>query len=162
MAAAQTVAGASSADTAEREIVLTREFDAPRELVWQAWTDPEHMPRWFGPNGFSTTILSMDVRPGGTSRYTMHGPDGTDYPNRVVYQEVVRPERLVYLLDDDVDDGSDAFHVTLTLEEENGRTRLTQRMVFATAEQREGVVSFGAIELGQQTLQRLAEYLRTM
>lgn len=162
MAEAQTVAGASSASTAEREIVLTREFDAPRELVWQAWTDPEHMPRWFGPNGFTTTLLSMDVRPGGVSRYTMHGPDGTDYPNRVVYQEVVRPERLVYLLDDDADDGSDAFHVTVTFEEVNGRTRLTQRMLFATAEQREGVVSFGAIELGQQTMERLAAYLRTM
>ena len=162
MAAAHTVAGASSAGTAEREIVLTREFGAPRELVWQAWTDPEHFPRWFGPNGFTTTLLSMDVRPGGTSRYTMRGPDGTDYPNRVVYQEVVRPERLVYLLDDDVDDGSDAFHVTVTFEEENGRTRLTQRMLFATAEQREGVVSFGAIELGRQTLERLAEHLRTM
>jgi uncharacterized protein YndB with AHSA1/START domain len=160
MAAAHT-ADAASAGTAEREIVLAREFDAPRELVWQAWTDPEHMPRWFGPNGFTTTILSMDVRPGGASRYTMHGPDGTDYPNRVVYQEVVRPERLVYLLDDDRDDGSDAFHVTVTFEDVNGRTRLTQRMLFATAEQREGVVSFGAVELGKQTLERLAAYLRT-
>ena len=161
MAAAPTT-DAASAGTAEREIVLSREFDAPRELVWQAWTDPEHMPRWFGPNGFTTTMQSMDVRPGGTSRYIMHGPDGTDYPNRVVYQEVVRPERLVYLLDDDRDDGSDPFHVTVTFEDVDGRTRLTQRMLFATAEQREGVVSFGAVELGRQTLERLAAYLRTM
>ena len=79
-----TGAGSAPASTADREIVLTRDFDAPRELVWRAWTDPEHFPRWFGPNGFTTTVHSMDVRPGGTSAYTMGGPDGTDYPKLAV------------------------------------------------------------------------------
>ena len=149
-------------DTADREIVLSREFDAPRELVFQAYTDPEHLPHWFGPNGFSLTLHSMDVRPGGTSRYTMHGPDGTDYGNRVVYQEVVHPERLVYLHGEDVDDDPDAFHVTIRFDDLGGRTRVTQRTLFNTAAQREHVIGFGAVELCHQTLGRLAAYLETM
>jgi uncharacterized protein YndB with AHSA1/START domain len=149
--------------TADREIVLSRELDAPRELVWEAYTDARHLPHWFGPNGFTLTLHFMDVRPGGMSRYTMHGPDGTDYPNRQVYQEVERPERLVYLHGEDVDDDPGAFHVTVRFDDlGGGRTRVTQRMLFATAAQRAGVVSFGAIELGNQTLGRLAAYLRTM
>ncbi len=156
-------ATATQSATADREIVLSREFDAPRELVWEAYTDARHLPHWFGPNGFTLTLHGMDVRPGGMSRYTMHGPDGTDYPNRQVYQEVVRPERLVYLHGGDVDDDPGAFHVTVRLDDlGGGRTRVTQRMLFATAAQREGVVSFGAIELGNQTLRKLAEYLKTM
>ena len=92
-----TTASAAPAATlpSDREIVLTRAFAAPRELVWRAWTEPEHFARWMGPDGFTTTVREMDVREGGTSRYTMRGPDGTDYPNRVIYREVVRPERLV-------------------------------------------------------------------
>jgi uncharacterized protein YndB with AHSA1/START domain len=162
MTATQTASNTAS-DTADREIVLTREFDAPRELVWEAYTDARHLPHWFGPNGFTLTLHSMDVRPGGMSRYTMHGPDGTDYPNRQVYQEVERPARLVYLHGEDVDDDPGAFHVTVRFDDVGGgRTRVTQRMLFATAAQRTGVVSFGAIELGNQTLDRLAAYLRTM
>ena len=149
--------------TADREIVLTRDFDAPRELVWEAYTDARHLPHWFGPNGFSLTIHAIDVRPGGMWRYTMHGPDGTDYPNRQVYQELVKPERIVYLHGEDVDDDPGAFHVTVRLDDlGGGRTRVTQRMVFATRAQLEGVLSFGAVELGYQTLGRLAAHLETM
>lgn len=145
--------------TADREIVLTRDFDAPRELVFRAWTDPQHLPQWWGPDGFTTTVHEIDVRPGGVWRYTMHGPDGTDYPNRVVYREISAPERLVYDHGDDVDDDPGMFHVTVTFTEEGGRTRVTSRMLFPTAEQREGAVGFGAVELGQQTMGRLAEHL---
>jgi uncharacterized protein YndB with AHSA1/START domain len=161
MTAVQAAPDGTSA-TADREIVLTREFDAPRERVWEAYTDERHLPHWFGPNGFTITIYSIDVRPGGTWRYMMHGPDGTDYPNRQTYEEVVRPERLVYLHGEDVDDDPGAFHVTVTFDDLGGRTRVTQRMVFRTKAQREGVVSFGAVELGQQTMARLAAYLETM
>jgi uncharacterized protein YndB with AHSA1/START domain len=160
MTATQTPADASS--TADREIVMTREFDAPRELVWEAYTDARHLPHWFGPNGFTLTMIEIDVRPGGVWRYTMHGPDGTDYPNRQTYQEVVRPERLVYWHGEDEDDDPGAFHVTIRFDDLGGRTRVTQRMVFNTAKQREGVIQFGAVELGQQTLARLAAYLETM
>lgn len=155
-------ADTATTSTADREIVLSREFDAPRELVWRAYTDPAHAPNWFGPNGFSNTVHEMDVRVGGRWRFIMHGPDGTDYSNRIVYQEVVQPERLVFLHGEDVDDDPGAFHVTLTLEDLGGRTRLTQRMLFATAAQKKGVEQFGAVELGYQTLAKLAAYLRTM
>ena len=151
----------TAAAAGDREIVLTRTFDAPRELVWRAWTEPEHMQAWWGPDGFTTTLHEMDVRPGGVSRYTMHGPDGTDYPNRVRYREVVRPERLVYDHDDD-GAGEHSFQVTVTFEAVSGGTRVTNRMLLPTAEAREMTVKFGAVELGYQTLGRLAEYLSRM
>lgn len=160
MAAVQTTPDASAA--ADREIVLSRELDAPRELVWRAYTDPAHAGNWWGPDGFTNTVHQMEVRPGGMWRFIMHGPDGTDYPNRITYREVVAPERLVFDHGEDVDDDPGAFDVTITFEDLGGRTRVTQRMLFATAAQREGVVSFGAIELGNQTLRKLAEYLKTM
>ena len=147
---------------ADREIVMSREFDAPRDLVFQAWTDPAHLHQWYGPNGFSLTIHEADIRPGGTWRFIMHGPDGTDYGNRIVYQEIVRPERLVYLHGEDVDDDPGAFHVTVRFEETDGRTPMTQRILFNTAAQRTGVIAFGAIELGKQTMERLAVHLRSM
>ena len=84
----------SAAGAAAREIVAARVFDAPRELVFDAWTDPEHVAQWWGPNGFTNTIHEMDVRPGGVWRFVMHGPDGVDYNNKIVYIEVVKPERL--------------------------------------------------------------------
>src|ERR1700736_566480 len=83
--------------TSDREIVITRSFDAPRELAWEAMTNPKHVVNWWGPRGFTTTIQEMDVRPGGIWQHVMHGPDGTDYPNRSVFKEVVKPERLVFV-----------------------------------------------------------------
>ena len=160
MTAVQTAPADSS--TADREIVLSRDFDAPRELVFQAYTDPRHLPVWWGPDGFSNTVHEIDVRPGGMWRFTMHGPDGKDWPNRITYREVAAPERLVFDHGEDVDDDPGAFHVTITFDDLGGRTRVTQRMLFATAAQREGVISFGAVELGNQTLRKLAEYLKTM
>ncbi len=80
----------------DREIVMTRVFDAPREVVFEMWTDPKHLVHWWGPRGFTTTIQEMDVRPGGLWRKIMHGPDGANYPNHSVFLEVVKPERLVY------------------------------------------------------------------
>ena len=151
-----------AASTADREIVLERVFDAPRELVFQAWTDPRHVPQWMGPHGFTITTHAIDVRVGGMWRYTMHGPDGTDYPNRVVYQEITPPERLVYLHGEDVDDDPGAFHVTVTFADEGGRTRQISRMVFPTAEARSEAMKYGAEELGYQTMERLAEHLKTM
>lgn len=153
---------ASASPTADREMVLSREFDAPRELVFQAYTDPRHLPHWYGPDGFRLTIHEIDVRPGGRWRFIMHGPDGTDYPNRIVYREVVRPERLVFDHGDDLDDDPASFHVTIRFDDLGGRTRVTQTVVFRTVGQREGAVKFGAVELGHQTLARLAEHLKTM
>ncbi len=152
--------GTAAAETADREIVMERLFDAPREMVFKAWTDPQQIQQWWGPNGFTTTISEMDVRPGGVWRFVMHGPDGTDYQNKVVYQEIAEPERLVFLHgggDDEGDEGR--FHVTVTFAERGGKTQLTQRMVFPTTAARDATVAFGAVELGYQTLARLAEHL---
>lgn len=148
-----------STATADREIVITRLLDAPRETVFSAWTDPAQVGIWWGPRGFTTTIHEMDVRPGGTWRFIMHGPDGVDYPNWVAYSEVVRPERLVYAHGGTRDEAE--FHVTVTFDEEDGKTRLTMRSLFPSAAAREYVVrEVKAIEGGNQTLDRLGEYLR--
>jgi uncharacterized protein YndB with AHSA1/START domain len=147
--------------TFDREIVITRVYDAPRETVWDAWTDPQQVVQWWGPNGFTTTIHEMDVRPGGFWRLTMHGPDGTDYPNKSMFLEVVKPERIVYSHGGGrKGDPGAQFEATWTFEAQEGKTKLTLRMVFATAAARELIVkTYNAIEGGNQTLGRLAETL---
>lgn len=155
------IAQANNATDSEREIVLSRTYDAPRELVWQAWTRAEHLARWWGPNGFTTTTSEMEVRPGGVWRFVMHGPDGTDYQNVVEYTEVVAPELLVYNHGDGENRERD-FHVTVTFTAEDGGTTVTSRMLFPTAEERRRAVGFGAVELGKQTFARLVEHLKTM
>ena len=148
----------SASATADREIVITRLIDAPRERVFDAWTDPAQIGEWFGPTGFTTITHEMDVRPGGTWRFTMHGPDGTDWPNWVTYHEVVRPERLVY--DHGGTRPDPEFHVTVTFADEDGRTRLTMRSLFPTAAARDYVVrEVNAIEGGNQTIDRLVHFL---
>ena len=87
---------AESSSTADREMVLTRLIDAPRELVFAAWTDVKHVSQWWGPRGFTTTTHAREFRVGGVWRFTMHGPDGTDYANRITYTEIVKPERPAY------------------------------------------------------------------
>jgi uncharacterized protein YndB with AHSA1/START domain len=152
----------SSAD-AYRELVFTRVFDAPRELVFKAWTDPKHIAQWWGPKGFTTTIHDMDVRPGGVWRFIMHGPDGVDYKNRIVYLEIVEPERLVYKHDPEKGSEPVDFHVTVTFAEEDDKTKLTMHMLFPSAAAREYVVTkHRAIEGANQTLGRLAEHLPQM
>lgn len=142
----------------DREIKITREFDFPRELVFGAYTDPDKIGQWWGPNGFTTTTHSMDFSVGGKWEYTMHGPDGTDYPNWVLYKEIISPEQIVY--DHGGEIGEPAhFKTTLLFEDLGGRTRLTLRMVFPTKEARDKTVEFGAIEGGNQTLNRLEKFL---
>lgn len=151
----------SVAETADREIVLTRVFNAPRELVWQAMVDPQRVVQWWGPRGFTTTIEKMDVRPGGVWKHVMHGPDGTDYPNSSVFKEVVKPERIVYSHGGGKQGGPGAhFVATWSFEALGGKTRLTLHMVFPTALDRDTVVKeYGAVEGGKQTLERLGEFL---
>jgi len=146
----------------DRKIIISRLFDAPRELVWRAMTDPRHVVNWWGPIGFTTTIEEMDFRVGGTWKHVMHGPDGTEYPNQSVFLEIVKPERIVYAHGGGKKDAASVnFTQTWTFEAvEKGKTRLTLCQVFPTAEDRDKVVKeYGAIEGGKQTLQRLAEFL---
>jgi uncharacterized protein YndB with AHSA1/START domain len=141
--------------------VLTRLFDAPRKMVWEAWTDPKQVVLWFGPRGFTTTIEEMDLRPGGVWRQVMHGPDGTDYPNKSVFTEVVPYERLGYKLSGGKPGGPAVrFEMKVTFADEESKTRLTMRLVFESAEARDqNVREYHSIEGGQQTLERLAEHL---
>lgn len=146
---------------AEREIVITRVFDAPREVVWDAWTDPKQVVKWWGPRGFTTTIREMNVRPGGAWNHTMHGPDGTNYPHKSVFVEVVRHERIVYSNAGGKEGGPGMnFTATWTFEDIGDQTKVTIRMMFDSIQARDMVIKeFGAIEGGKQTLQRLGEYL---
>jgi len=144
----------------DRQIVITRVFDAPPELVFNVWTASEQIGNWWGPNGFTITTHVMDVRPGGTWTFIMHGPDGTDYPNKIDYLEVVKPERLVYKHGSGEQNDTGQFHVTVTFSEQNGKTQLTMWSLFPTVEERNKVVEeYGAIEGGKQTLSRLAQFL---
>lgn len=151
-------------DTSDREIVLTRVLHAPRELVWQAWTDPKHVVNWWGPRGFTTTIETMDFRVGGAWKHVMHGPDGANYPNKSIFKEIVPLERITYSHGGGREDGGAPganFTATWTFETVGPRqTRLTGRMVFPSAEARDLVVKeYGAIEGGRQTLERASEYV---
>jgi uncharacterized protein YndB with AHSA1/START domain len=151
----------SATSTAGREIVITRVFDAPRELVWDAWTDPKQVVQWWGPIGFTTTIHEMNVKPGGVWRHTMHGPDGTDYPGTSTFIEVVKPERIVlsHIGGRKGEPGLQS-EATWTFEEQGDKTKLTLRMVFPSAEIREHAAkSYGVVEGGKQTLDRLGEFL---
>lgn len=142
-------------------ITLEREFAAPPEAVFGAYRDPEALKEWYGPDGFSITIIAMDFRVGGQFRFTMHGPDGTDYPNRIMYREIVPGARLAYLHDSDVDADPRAFEVLVTFAPAGaGRTLLTMRSTFPSIEARNAVMKFGAVELGMQTVEKLAVYVK--
>lgn len=147
----------------DRELIFSRLLRAPRELVFDVWTKPEHLANWWGPDGFTLTTHEMAVKPGGVWRFMMHGPDGTDYPNKVIFTTVKRPERLEYKQsgEDDMEDIN--FSVTILFEEDGKNTRLTMHMLFPTAEELQRVArEFGAIEGAEQHLQRLTEYVASL
>jgi uncharacterized protein YndB with AHSA1/START domain len=139
----------------EREIVSTRVFDAPHELVFRAWTDPNHLAKWWGPRGFTNTFQEFDMRPGGVWRFVMHGPDGTDYKNKSVFLEVVKPERIVFQ-----HVSPPRFQVTATFAAEAGKTRVTFQMLFETAALCAKVKVY-AVDANEQNFDRLeAELVR--
>jgi uncharacterized protein YndB with AHSA1/START domain len=146
---------------AEREIMVTRRFRVPIELVWEAWTSPAHLEKWWGPIGFTTTTSAFDFTPGGQWVHTMHGPDGTDYPNQLTFREIVPGRRLSYSHEGMSDDGPLVFEVAAVFERDEVGTRVTWRMTLASAADRQRVIDkFGAFEGAQQTLDRLADLLR--
>lgn len=147
---------------APNEIVMARVFHAPRALVWRAWTEPEHVARWWGPRGFRTETKQMDFRVGGVWQHVMIGPGGARYPNKSVFKDIVPQERIVYSHGGGREDGPGAtFVATWTFEAVDAtHTRLTGRLAFPDAATRDFVAKeFGAVEGGQQTLERLSEYL---
>ena len=153
-----------STDTTDREIVISRTFDAPRELVWEAMTKPEHVVNWWGPNGFTNTLEKMDFRVGGEWHHVMHGPDGTDYPNKSIYTNIVQPECIEFSNGGSRKGDPNAnFDATWTFEVVGKQTRVTIHLLFPTAEARNMVVEkHGAIEGGKQTLARLDTYLKNV
>lgn len=140
---------------AAREIVTSRQIHAPRELVWRVWTDPTHATKWWGPHGFRTTTSEHDLRNGGTWRFVMHGPDGIDYPNRVVFLDIEEPNYLNYKHVGEGDFAHILFEAVVTFESRHGGTFLTLRTTFPTAQERDYVVeTHGAIEGAKNTLER--------
>ena len=148
----------ANAKSKDNEITITRIYDAPVKLVWDAWTDPEKVAKWWGPRGFTLTHHSKELRVGGHWSYTMHGPDGKDWPNKTIYHEVEQYKRLVYDHGGS-DDRPPLFRVTATFTDVKGKTRLDMTMSLATAEAAKETKKFIKRAGGESTWDRLAEYL---
>jgi uncharacterized protein YndB with AHSA1/START domain len=148
-------------DQDPRSIIGIREFDAPRELVFSVWTDAQHLAQWWGPNGFTMTTSHFEFRPGGVWRFVMHGPDGRDYQNRVTFEEIVPPERIVYRHGGGDDVEPVQFRQTVIFEDlGGGRTRIIWRGDFPSATERDRVIKeYGADKGLVQTMARLADYV---
>jgi len=143
----------------DRSIVLSRMLEAPREQVFELWTSAEHLANWWGPNGFTLTTHEADIRPGGLWRFTMHGPGGVDYPNILRYDEIRAPELITFEHGDGVGE-SPSFRGTITFDDFQGMTVLTMRSIFESPDELQRVVEkVGAIEGGNQTLDRLVGYV---
>jgi uncharacterized protein YndB with AHSA1/START domain len=144
-----------------RELTITRTFDAPRTLVWKAWTDPVHFAAWWGPHGFTNPVCELDVRPGGAALIVMRAPDGTEFPLRGIFQEIVEPERIVFsnFHVDDKDDPIIDGLTTITFAERDGKTEMTLH-ARAVALVPQAVPMIAGMEAGwTQSLERLATLL---
>ena len=145
-------------NTADRELRISRVFNAPIELVWEVWTDPNHIKNWWGPNGFTNTITQMDMKPGGEWDLVMHGPDGTDYKNKSVFQEVIKHKRIVY---EHVT--GPKFTATVEFEERGATTFLSWHMLFQSREEFiQTVKTFKADEGLRQNIEKLNAYLQKL
>ncbi|HLO37276.1 MAG TPA: SRPBCC family protein [Lacibacter sp.] len=145
-----------TSSTADRELRLTRLLNAPVELVWEVFTDPEHIKHWWGPNGFTNTITKMEIEPGGEWDLVMHGPDGTDYKNKSVFKEIVKHKKIVY---DHV--SGPKFLTTIEFEERGKQTQINWHMLFESKKQFIQVVkTFKADEGLKQNIDKLELYLQ--
>ncbi|BAY30202.1 hypothetical protein NIES2107_20460 [Nostoc carneum NIES-2107] len=156
----------STSTQSEREIIITRIFNAPRELVFQAWTDPKHIVQWWGPKGFTTRVTELDLRPGGQSRYVMVGPDGTEYPVKGVFYEIVPPERIVS--SDEFDEGFEkvinadlpqGIVMTVMFEDLEGKTKMTLQIRHATESDRRKHEEMGVVAGWNSSFDCLDEFL---
>jgi uncharacterized protein YndB with AHSA1/START domain len=145
----------------EREIVMTREFNAPRDLVFKAHTSCEHMSRWWGPRKYEVVGCEIDFRPGGKWRIVHRGPDGEEYAFRGEYREIVPPERIVWTFEFEGFPGQVSVE-TLTLEERDDKTTFTATSVYDTVEARDGMLQSGMEEGAAETMERLDEYLEIL
>jgi uncharacterized protein YndB with AHSA1/START domain len=144
----------------DREIVVTRVIDAPRESVFDAWTDPDQLALWFGPRGMTIEMHEIDVRVGGVWRFDMVAPGGVRYDNRMTFLRIDRPRLIEVDHGADRDDDPDRFRMLVTFDEQaDGKTVLTLRQMHPTRARRDAGIGFGAVEFGGQTLDKLAEHL---
>jgi uncharacterized protein YndB with AHSA1/START domain len=144
-------------NTKDREISITRTLNAPVDLVWEAWTTPEHIAQWWGPNGFTNTISKMDLQPGGEWLLVMHGPDGTDYKNKSIFKEIIPHKKIVF------DHIAPNFTATIEFEAQGDTTFLKWHMVFETAELFIQVVkTFKADEGLKQNVEKFQAYVTGM
>lgn len=149
----------------DREIVLSRVIDAPRESVFDAWTDPEQLARWFGPKGLTIETHEADIRVSGVWRFDMVGSGGVRYDNRMTFLRIDRPRLIEVDHGQDKDDDPGKFRMLITFDEQtDGKTVLTLRQMHPTRAAREAGIGFGAVEFGYQTLAKLADHMsaRTM
>lgn len=140
------------------EIKISRLYDAPVKAVWDAWTDPKQTAKWWGPRGFTLTTHSKELKPGGIWHYTMHGPDGVDYPNKTLYYEVEKYSKLVYD-HGGYDERKPLFRVTVLFSEVAGKTKMNMTMSLPTPEAAEETRKMIKAASGNSTWDRLAEYL---
>lgn len=147
----------------DREIVLSRVIAAPRELVFKVWTDPRHLPIWFGPEGFTVETHEIDIRVGGRWRFLFIGPDGKRYDNRMVFLRIEPPRLLEMNHGADRDDDPNLFRTIVTFDEQsNGKTVVTLRQLHPSKAHRAGAIGFGAVEYGYQTLDKLARHAEAL
>jgi uncharacterized protein YndB with AHSA1/START domain len=144
-------------ETSDRDIVSARAFAAPRERVFEAFRDASRLARWWGPKGFTSTFETFDLRPGGTWRSVMHGPDGVDHPNESVFLAVEAPARIVFRHVSE----AHPFEMTITLDEQGGGTRMTWRMRHQNAEHCAKVTPI-VMRANEENFDRLAAELETM
>lgn len=145
----------------EREIVMTREFDAPRDLVFQAHTSCEHLSRWWGPRKYEIVGCEIDFQPRGKWRIVHRGPDGEEFAFRGEYREIVPPERIVWTFEFEGFPGNVSVE-TMTLDEHDGKTTFTATSVYDTAAQRDAMLQSGMEEGATETMERLDEYLELL
>jgi len=161
MTTASSVGATAFTTPSDREVAVTRVFDAPRRLVWEAHTNPEHLPHWMlGPDGWTMPVCEIDLRPGGAWHFVWRRADGTEMEMRGVYREVTPPERLVNTESWGVD-WPETLN-TLILSEQDGKTTITSTVRFPSKEARDAALQTGMKEGMSQSFDRLAEYLRTV
>jgi uncharacterized protein YndB with AHSA1/START domain len=151
------------AEPGKQEITMSRTFDAPRELVFKAMNDPKLIPQWWGPRKYTTIVDEMEVRPGGKWRFVQRGKDGTEHTFKGVYHEIHAPEWVITTFE--YEQMPEPGHVVLqkvTLEEQDGKTLYTEKSVYLTVEDRDGMLESGMESGVVETLDRLEEILATM
>lgn len=147
----------------DREIVLSRVISAPRAVVFKVWSDPLHLPVWFGPAGFTVETQEIDVRVGGRWRFIYIAPDGSRYENRIIFLTIDAPRLLEIDHGSDKDDDPGKFRTIITFDEQtDGKTVVTLRQLHPTKEQRDATIGFGAVEFGYQTLDKLAQHIAAL